>query len=112
VRRAKLKQRVALLAMAPFLLSGNLHPAPATGSIDLSHYRLTFAEDFNDLSVSPWGDGHSRWIAHTPWAGDFGDAAFTDPEPGFPSRSGKACCGSRRARMARADGAGAAFGGG
>jgi hypothetical protein len=24
-----------------------------------------------------------RWIAHTPWAGDFGDAAFTDPHPDF-----------------------------
>jgi beta-glucanase (GH16 family) len=28
--------------------------------------------------------GRNRWIAHTPWAGDFGDATFTDPHPDFP----------------------------
>lgn len=84
MRRATMKPLAALLATVPVLLSGNMvHPAPAT-TIDLAHYRLTFAEDFNDLSVSPWADGHSRWIAHTPWAGDFGDAPFADPAPGFP----------------------------
>jgi len=44
---------------------------------------VTFSEDFRDLDVSARGPG-SRWIAHTPWAGDFGDAVFTDPQPGFP----------------------------
>lgn len=53
-------------------------------SLDLSGYRLTFDEDFRGpLSVSAWGPG-SRWIAHTPYAGDFGDAAFTDPGKDFP----------------------------
>ena len=33
--------------------------------------------------MSAWGPG-TRWIAHTPWHGDFGDAAFSDPLPGFP----------------------------
>ena len=51
--------------------------------LDLSEYRQTFSETFEQLDVSPWGPG-TRWIAHTPWHGDFGDAAFTDPEPGFP----------------------------
>lgn len=53
-------------------------------SLDLSGYRLTFAEEFDGpLDVSAWGPG-TRWIAHTPWAGDFGDARFADPGPGFP----------------------------
>jgi beta-glucanase (GH16 family) len=55
---------------------------PAT--LDLDGYRLTFAEEFTDeLDVSAWGPG-TRWIAHTPYAGDFGDARFADPEEGFP----------------------------
>ncbi|WP_084455305.1 glycoside hydrolase family 16 protein [Novosphingobium rosa] len=75
---------VALLATAPFLLSGNIAYSAPSPPLDLSHYSLTFEENFDDLSVSPRGDGHSRWIAHTPWSGDFGDAVFADPEPGFP----------------------------
>jgi hypothetical protein len=51
--------------------------------LDLSNYELTFNEDFDKLDVSAWGPG-TRWIAHTPWNGDFGDARFADPEPGFP----------------------------
>jgi hypothetical protein len=53
-------------------------------TLDLRGYRLTFDEDFRGpLSVSAWGPG-TRWIAHTPYGGDFGDAAFADPEEGFP----------------------------
>ena len=56
-----------------------------TGFIDISRFEPTFIEDFNDgLDVSPWGEPRSRWIAHTPWNGDFGDAKFVDPEVGFP----------------------------
>jgi beta-glucanase (GH16 family) len=52
--------------------------------IDVSKLRQTFAEEFDELSVSPWGP-NTRWIAHTPWAGDFGDARFADPRKGiFP----------------------------
>jgi len=36
------------------------------------------------LSVSGHPEDHQRWFAHTPWGGDFGDAAFTDPQPDFP----------------------------
>jgi len=57
--------------------------------IDLCAFRPTFTEDFNSLSVSPWGENGSRWIAHTPWHGDFGDAVFTDPQADFPFRVGK-----------------------
>lgn len=57
---------------------------PPEGQLDLNGYSLLFEEDFDKpLDVSPWGP-RSRWIAHTPWNGDFGDAAFADPSPGFP----------------------------
>ncbi len=59
-------------------LSGT--PAIVLGS---STYLQTFSENFRRLiNVTPFGP--SDWIAHTPWNGDFGDAAFTDPSPGFP----------------------------
>lgn len=46
-------------------------------------YDLTFDEEFDTLDVSAHGPG-TRWIAHTPWNGDFGNAAFADPTSGFP----------------------------
>ncbi len=53
-------------------------------TLDLRDYELVFNEDFNGpLNVSPWGP-KTRWIAHTPWRGDFGDAAFADPTRDFP----------------------------
>jgi beta-glucanase (GH16 family) len=52
-------------------------------TIDLSAYRLTFDESFDRIDVSAWGPD-TRWIAHTPWRGDFGDAQFTNPSPSFP----------------------------
>lgn len=62
-------------------------PGPGEKTLDLTGYRVTFNEQFDDLSVSAWGPAGSdgtRWIAHTPWRGDFGDARFADPTPGFP----------------------------
>ncbi|HEV2558480.1 MAG TPA: glycoside hydrolase family 16 protein [Microvirga sp.] len=55
----------------------------SASDIDLGRYRLTFSEEFLDLSVSANGPG-TKWIAHTPWGGDFGDAQFVDPREGFP----------------------------
>jgi hypothetical protein len=53
-------------------------------SLNLDGYEITFDEDFREpLSVSAWGPG-TRWIAHTPYAGDFGDAGFADPGPNSP----------------------------
>jgi beta-glucanase (GH16 family) len=57
--------------------------ADATHVLDLDKYHLTFEEDFSNFSVSAWGP-NTRWIAHTPWHGDFGDAQFADPAAGFP----------------------------
>lgn len=57
--------------------------APGSGDIDLSAYRVTFEDEFDRLDVSGWRCD-SRWIAHTPWNGDFGAAAFADPSRDFP----------------------------
>ncbi|MBX4910542.1 MULTISPECIES: glycoside hydrolase family 16 protein [Rhizobium] len=59
-------------------------PSVAQEPINMDAYQLTFEENFDSLDVSAWGERSSRWIAHTPWNGDFGDARFTDPAPDFP----------------------------
>lgn len=81
----------ARLRAAAAVLTCTLGVGAAQGQdravLDIRQYIPTFSEDFDDLSVSAWGPiapGKSRWIAHTPKAQDFGDAAFADPEPGFP----------------------------
>jgi beta-glucanase (GH16 family) len=65
------------------VLAGPAFGAAEDGMIDLSQYELTFNDDFDALDVSAWGPG-TRWIAHTPWNGDFGSAKFANPTPGFP----------------------------
>ena len=70
----------AVLAGIGVTSSGNA----AGERIDPCRLKPTFTDDFNTLSVSARGEVASRWIAHTPWNGDFGDAAFADPQPGFP----------------------------
>lgn len=60
------------------------HARGQSGELDLGKLSMVFREDFDDrLSVSPWGP-NTRWIAHTPWHGDFGDAQFADPVLEFP----------------------------
>ncbi len=61
-----------------------LLPAGKGTRIEIQDFQVSYAEEFDGpLDVSAWGCT-SEWIAHTPWAGDFGDAEFADPEPGFP----------------------------
>jgi hypothetical protein len=76
---------VARVLLLLLILAGPARIACAeTGDeLDLSDFTQTFSEDFDSLDVSAWGPG-TRWIAHTPWNGDFGSAAFSDPKPGFP----------------------------
>jgi beta-glucanase (GH16 family) len=65
-------------------LGGSSHQASSQNNrIDLVHFQVTFDESFDHLDVSAWGPG-TRWIAHTPWNGDFGDAQFVNPTPDFP----------------------------
>lgn len=53
-------------------------------TLDLTKYVLNWSDEFDGpLDVSPWGPG-TRWIAHTPWAGDFGDSKFADPGKNSP----------------------------
>jgi hypothetical protein len=57
--------------------------------LDLSDYKMTWGDEFNSISVSAsgpcgTGPGETKWMAHTPSHGDFGDAHFVDPTPDFP----------------------------
>lgn len=86
--RAGTSLMLMLLAAGPALTAA--HPAACavtvafdSDHIELSDYELTFEESFDQLDVSAWGPG-TRWIAHTPWYGDFGDARFADPTEDFP----------------------------
>lgn len=69
----------------PSAQSGEFGP-----DVDLSRYELVFADEFDKMNISAAGPG-TKWIAHTPWNGDFGQAAFTDPGPNgpFKIRDGK-----------------------
>ena len=69
------------LVMVSALVFGSDRAFDQSSEIDFSKLQMTFREDFDDtLSVSPWGP-NTRWIAHTPWAGDFGDASVSFEEP-------------------------------
>ena len=59
------------------------HAGDTGDGLELGAMTLTFEDNFDNLSVSPWGPG-TRWIAHTPWNGDFGGARFSDPKGDFP----------------------------
>ncbi len=83
-------------------------PLRAGDALDLKAYSLTFEENFDTLSVSAWGERKSRWIAHTPWNGDFGAASFSDPADGFPFTVAGASCASKPRKMRRVFGGGTA----
>jgi hypothetical protein len=53
-------------------------------TLDLCEMKPVFMEEFDTESIASRVIGPARWIAHTPWNGDFGDAAFADPGPGGP----------------------------
>lgn len=59
--------------------------AHAENRIDLSKYKLTFSDEFDKMDISRAGP-NTKWTAHTPWGGDFGDATFKDPGPSGPFR--------------------------
>ncbi len=54
---------------------------PSGPVLSLDGYHVTFEDAFSSLSISARGPG-TRWTAHTPWNGDFGDAIFSDPASG------------------------------
>ena len=75
---------LAAIGLAFLVRSAQPQPSSEGTTLDLCAFRSTFLEDFKSLSVSGHPEDHQRWFAHTPWGGDFGDAAFTDPQPDFP----------------------------
>ncbi len=87
LRHLRLQTNYRAAGWAGILAGCALLPADAaSGSgqwLDLSGYRMTFDENFTTLDISARGP-HTAWIAHTPWNGDFGTAAFGDPGPGGP----------------------------
>jgi beta-glucanase (GH16 family) len=77
----------ALIVVVSYSCSGEiLLSAP-----ELAGYTLAFDEEFDGpLSVSSYGPG-TKWIAHTPYGGDFGEAWFsnpTDPKSPFSVKDG------------------------
>ena len=82
---------VGLTLSAVFSCGQATYPTPAGSApvdagppdIDLSAYVVTFEEEFDELDVSG-RDCDTRWIAHTPYNGDFGAAVFVDPSRDFP----------------------------
>ena len=68
------RMRVALVVLAICTSVDSSLSGP-----DLAGYTLAFDEEFNGpLSVSVYGPG-TKWIAHTPYGGDFGEAWFSNP---------------------------------
>ena len=79
---------LAVLSVALLLAIVRLTAAASStgrvATVDPAGLRPVLDEEFRGpLDVSAHGPG-TRWTAHTPWHGDFGDAAFADPGPGFP----------------------------
>jgi hypothetical protein len=65
------------------------HLTPGVESIDPNEMDLSFQDDFLKPSVvakAPFSsyNSNTKWLAHTPWNGDFGSARFADPGPQGP----------------------------
>ncbi len=79
---------VSIAVFASFWFNFTNVTISQTSTISLDDYKLTFADEFDILNVSANNqilpNSKTKWIAHTPWNGDFGDAQFTDPVPEFP----------------------------
>ncbi|MEM6536808.1 MAG: glycoside hydrolase family 16 protein [Pseudomonadota bacterium] len=87
------KNALAILSLLLFTYLALAQPAFADdmttsqeGELDLSGYTRVFTDDFDTLDVSAYRC-NTRWIAHTPYNGDFGDATFANPRPGFPFKT-------------------------
>lgn len=81
-------QRVELAVFLALAATPCASDGAAPPTLDVSKYRLVFADDFRALSISAHGPG-TTWTAHTPWDGDFGDARFADPAPAGPFRASR-----------------------
>ena len=86
--RAAAQGLVLPVALAGAGAGARADDAPETLDLE-ADFELVFNEPFDIVDVTPYRETPSRWIAHTPWFGDFGDARFVDPDtrPGFPFRA-------------------------
>lgn len=71
------------LAMLSQFSCGEAAETAEPARLQISDFEPSFREEFDRLDISEWGC-LSKWIAHTPWAGDFGSARFMPPEGDFP----------------------------
>ncbi|GJE53287.1 hypothetical protein GOFOIKOB_6365 [Methylobacterium tardum] len=68
----------------PCAAEEQVHLQPGEEQIDLKNMELSFEDNFAEPSVvgrAPFSsfNNHVKWLAHTPWNGDFGEAQFSDP---------------------------------
>jgi hypothetical protein len=77
------RMAVCLIAAFGCAVAGPARADAPYPALNLSSYKLTFDENFKTLDISAGGPG-TTWIAHTPWNGDFGAAAFGNPGPDGP----------------------------
>ena len=73
----------SILAVLSLVSCANVAESTAAERLELSRFEPSFKEEFDNLDISEWGC-LSKWIAHTPWAGDFGSARFMPPRGNFP----------------------------
>ncbi|MEM6416016.1 MAG: glycoside hydrolase family 16 protein [Pseudomonadota bacterium] len=76
---------VSIFWAAPQMSHAEDNIASDSELLNLTAYKRVFTEDFDDLDVSD-KECDTRWIAHTPYNGDFGDARFANPTKRFPFR--------------------------
>lgn len=76
--------RIFLVALAAYVEIGTAVNAENGQKLAGCELHQVFADEFDTLKVASRVSDGSGWTAHTPWNGDFGDAAFVDPTPDFP----------------------------
>ncbi len=76
------------ILLSLFIFGGSLLciNARANEALDACELKPVMMEEFDDESIAVDRIGPARWIAHTPWGGDFGDAQFANPGPNGPFR--------------------------
>lgn len=81
-----MKRAIGVIAVSLLFIQGvDYHNFGANAApLDFCQLRPEFMEDFQNFRVNSWNIDGANWIAHTPWHGDFGDAAFADPGPEGP----------------------------
>src|SRR5438874_3651788 len=79
-----MKDRMLAGGGALLVLSASIRCVFAAEPSQSCELRPLLLEEFDELRASANRIGPARWTAHTPWAGDFGEAAFANPGPKGP----------------------------